>query len=338
MIYYVFARFSDIHLTKDVTLIVRSALKYGHPITRVSREPMLSTGHNWISPNQLSHNIEHGLIGSEDTVFLYHLGKETFKFLKIISRNCRPINYPKIYIKGDFSGYLPVIGCLPALASLTFWFRWQVSKLRNSLFYLRLFKLIGATQATIIFESEEQRKIFVKYTKNFMKTKVVPNPIFKSSYHGLSKSNDFVAVGNWRYKHQKNPQLLRELFEKLSRSHSCVVIGAGANDFFGDLNIVVFDKLDHEETVNWINQSKFLVSTSRFEGFPNVFLEAINGHTKIISTDYPAARAVQSQGLGMLIDSNSDNFKFDEVRIFGQKSVHFDAARKHYSDDYWKTL
>ena len=338
MIYYVFERFSAVHLNKDVNLIIKSAAKFNYSITRVSQNPMPETGQTWISPSQFSKSMRQGIIGSGDTVFLYHLGQETFKFLDLIYVNNKKTELPRIYIKCDFSGYLPIFGCPPVLNSHNFWLRWQASKFKNSFFYFRLFKLIEKTRAKLIFESEEQRDVFLSYAPKELQTLVVPNPIFTSTKHSIIKDIDFVSVGNWRHRHQKNPDLLRELLKKISSSHKCVVIGAGASELFGDLNLAVFDELDHGEVVGWIARSKYLLSTSRYEGFPNVFLEAISVQTKILSTDYPAARAVHRQGVAWLLSFDPTNFNLDGLEEFGQRIVDFDQMANLYPENYWKQL
>lgn len=338
LIYYIFERFSDIHIHKDVNLIINSAVKYNHQITRVSVKKMSKTGQNWISPKQLSDMIEDGSISPRDIIYLYHLGVETYKFLKIIQINYKYKKLPKIYVKCDFSGYLPVFGCPPPLNSKKHKVAWQLSKIKNTSFYFRLFKLIANTEATLIFESEAQLCVFESFVPHSMKTVVVPNPIFKSVVPKKDKNIDFIAIGNWNLEKQKNPQLLHEIFKNICEKYTCVIIGSGASKFFGNLDLQTFEKLEHDTVRDFIAKSKFLVSTSRFEGFPNIFLEAINGHTKILSTDYPAARSVVQQGLARMISFDAKQFDIESVLAFDAEFVDFDKAISFYSENYWLKL
>lgn len=105
---------------------------------------------------------------------------------------------------------------------------------------------------------------------------------------------------------------LLELAKQLDRNIQLVVIGeprgkqaiAIYNELKKFPNLVLKGRLRHAETINFIASAKALVSTSNFEGFPNVFLEAWANGVPVISLFINPGNVINEAGLGKFVNGD----------------------------------
>lgn len=65
-------------------------------------------------------------------------------------------------------------------------------------------------------------------------------------------------------------------------------------------NVTLYGKLSHKETIQEIQNSKALVSTSPMEGFPNVFIEAWNYGLPVLSLHFDPGETIKKENLGSI--------------------------------------
>jgi len=140
---------------------------------------------------------------------------------------------------------------------------------------------------------EIQKKI--KEKLSLTKGEVLPVGINdKMFYHmpEVQKKYDFIYVGS--FFHIKGIDVLFETLEKLDKSIVFCVVGKGQpyEDKIKTLiekgyNITLKIDQSHDQLRVLYNQSKFLFSPSRSEGFPTVTLEAMYCGTPVLTSDIP---------------------------------------------------
>jgi len=72
-------------------------------------------------------------------------------------------------------------------------------------------------------------------------------------------------------------------------------------------HITIFNKLDHEKTLYYIKNSRGLISLSKMEGFPNVFLEAWALGKPVFSLNVNPGDIINKNGLGKYFHGNIDS-------------------------------
>ena len=104
----------------------------------------------------------------------------------------------------------------------------------------------------------------------------------------------------------KGSENLFELIRKLSAGIKVVIVGnardkrsrAIVEKLRGYPNVILTGRKSHSETLQLISRSKALISTSNFEGFPNIFLESWVSSVPVISLHINPDRIIEKYGLG----------------------------------------
>jgi glycosyltransferase involved in cell wall biosynthesis len=74
-------------------------------------------------------------------------------------------------------------------------------------------------------------------------------------------------------------------------------------------NVVLKGRLGHSETLQLIANAKALISTSNYEGFPNIFLEAWAAGVPVISLKVNPGNVINKYGLGICCDGDLNKMK-----------------------------
>jgi glycosyltransferase involved in cell wall biosynthesis len=74
-------------------------------------------------------------------------------------------------------------------------------------------------------------------------------------------------------------------------------------------NVVLKGRLDHKETMLLIANAKAIISTSNYEGFPNIFLEAWSAGVPVISLNVNPGEVIDKFHLGFYCDSSLQKMK-----------------------------
>jgi hypothetical protein len=119
----------------------------------------------------------------------------------------------------------------------------------------------------------------------------------------------------------------------------------GAKDLFEKIeglpNIKTFGRLPHKEAINQIANSRALICTSAFEGFPNIFIEAWCTGTPVISLTVDPGGVIEREKLGKVFHGNIDQlikylnedqwtFNEEHLKNYVQKNHSLESAKKNF--------
>lgn len=168
-------------------------------------------------------------------------------------------------------------------------------------------------------------------SKKIMK---VHNPIIVDKEFLISKPNPsgYIAwVANFRY--QKNLKLLFEIAQILP--HEEIKIAGNPNskmdqeskEFVEKLqllpNVEFVGKVEREDILQFLKMAKFLLNTSRYEGFSNTFLEAMIVGTPVLTTNLVNPDGLISKNnLGLIYENPEDLMgKIQNLSTSGYKII-----------------
>ena len=181
---------------------------------------------------------------------------------------------------------------------------------------------LGLKQCDLIlvqnnFQLEALKKKFKNQT-----IKKIYNPIKINREFNISKNEMtgyFVWIANFRF--QKNLKLLFEIAESF-QNEEFIIAGVPkqpydkeSTQFIEKLkclpNVKFLGKVDRDRILPLLKGAKFLLNTSRFEGFSNTFLEAMVTGTPILSTPF-----VNPDGI---IENNKIGIIYNDVNDLREK-------------------
>jgi glycosyltransferase involved in cell wall biosynthesis len=162
----------------------------------------------------------------------------------------------------------------------------------------------------VLVQHEGQKDIL---EKKHIKSLVFPNlfDLAEMPVTSVNDSKDFIYVGELDER-----KGFAEFFEIVikSPSHSFKVVGQ-PRDKTGYLyceklksygNVSLLGRLNHSDTMYQISNSKALISTSRMEGFPNIFIEAWACGIPVLSLYVDPGDIIKREGLGEVAEGNLD--------------------------------
>lgn len=229
-----------------------------------------------------------------------------------------------------------VIGCAHDLEAGKFWARFHYYYLTNRDIY-RLISVAWPTEMVtpylfrhaqvVVAQHDGQAALFLQ---KGIRSKVFANIVEVEDLQTRqsSKKEGFVVVGSLDVN-----KGLRELahIAKSTPEAKFTVIGRPRGRSSGPLvellkslsNVNYLGGLDHNSTIDEIGKSKALVSTSRFEGFPNIFLEAWAVGIPVLSLWVNPGDVINKHQLGIcfngdvskLILSLREDPKFDKENL-----------------------
>ncbi|NVO20126.1 MAG: glycosyltransferase family 4 protein [Bacteroidetes bacterium] len=177
------------------------------------------------------------------------------------------------------------------------------------------------------------------------KTAIFPNVIetFTPIIQVKDKQDYFVFAGTINM--LKGADKLLELLGKLEKKCKLIIIGQArdskSQEIYTSLakfeNVTLKGRLPHSETRELIAGSKALISTSYFEGFPNVFLEAWASGVPVISLNVNPGGIIQENQLGIFCNGSLESMQksmeefdpasFDEARIMSYVNENHDFGQ-----------
>lgn len=211
-----------------------------------------------------------------------------------------------------------------ALASdldvLSFWMRCKhnyFSQKRDSWLFvsgmlIEIFQPFLLRNSDIVFAQHEGQKAILD--KKSIVSLVNPNLIDLTVISSLNslKRDGFVWVGS--LKKRKGVIELYELAIK-SPQHNITVIGqasdASGYKYYEKLkncpNVTLLGRLSHDATIREIANSKAIISTSKMEGFPNIFIEAWACGIPVISLFVNPGNVLEKNHLGYFANGSMAN-------------------------------
>jgi glycosyltransferase involved in cell wall biosynthesis len=186
-----------------------------------------------------------------------------------------------------------------------------------------LFKLILSKANAVVVNSSEFKNNLKK--KLNIKSELIYNPfqINKLKKKIISKNKSLNIVNIGRLTDQKNQITLLKAINLIKNKFSihCVIIGKGKNslylrNYIKDNNLEKnVELLGYKENPwKYAKQFDIFVLTSKYEGLPNVLLEAINENKIIVSTDCPSGpKEILNNNKGGFIFPVNDHIKLANI-------------------------
>lgn len=146
----------------------------------------------------------------------------------------------------------------------------------------------------ILCQNEHQLSIIKKAFPNKLAVKITNPIIIESAQNATIQERQYIAwLGTFRY--PKNLKLLYEIASTL-RHEQFIVAGAETTKVDEETglylpklrelpNVKFIGFLSRQDVLPYLAKAKFLLNTSRYEGFSNTFLEAMSVGTPILSSD-----------------------------------------------------
>jgi glycosyltransferase involved in cell wall biosynthesis len=132
---------------------------------------------------------------------------------------------------------------------------------------------------------------------------------------------------------------LYELVNMLDKNNPIVIVGNAGDSkskkilskIAENKNVIFKGSLSHSETIKWIANSKGLINTSNYEGFPNIFLEAWATGVPVISLNVNPGDVFNRYELGACCNGDMNKMKNhiesgDIVNIDKKKLIAYVAA------------
>lgn len=115
----------------------------------------------------------------------------------------------------------------------------------------------------------------------------------------------------------KGSENLKQLVNILDKKVSIVIVGQPTDNKTEEIykefkkvsNIILTGRLSHRETIEMIANSRALINTSNFEGFPNIFLEAWATGVPVISLKVNPGNVFNEYHLGIYCNEDLNEMK-----------------------------
>ncbi len=156
-----------------------------------------------------------------------------------------------------------------------------------------------------------------------------------------NKVNDyFIHVGSMTI--LKGTANLHELVKIIGTKSKVVIVGQPCDNKSEEIykslakmdNVILKGRLDHAETMRLISNASALISTSNYEGFPNIFLEAWSAGIPVISLKVNPGNVIDKYQLGFFCDGDLNRMKeimdsnearnMDKQKLISYVSEHHD--------------
>ncbi len=199
----------------------------------------------------------------------------------------------------------------------------------------RLFKLGLKIADLIIVQHESQKEV--------LKEVYGKDGIIRQSAHYIPESiplnKDFIL---WvaRGEDWKQPFLFIELV-KFFPGEKFVMICPPTNDFkfFNEIkgkamglpNLEFIEFLPSDKFDSYFLNAKIYVNTSKSEGFPNTFIQALKGKTPVLSLNVNPNGMLEKYGIGRCANGDFEKLKNDLKEILGDKELLHVMAEKAYA-------
>ncbi len=187
---------------------------------------------------------------------------------------------------------------------------------------LKYCNLIYKKASSIVFQTQYEQHCFDR--RLYKKSYVIPNPVSVSSVCDVSENPKEISTAG-RLVPQKNHAMLIEAINLVKQEQpdvQCEIYGEG--ELRGDLEQKV-KSLKLEQNVHlpgnktdihrWIAKSSIFVMSSEFEGQSNALIEAMMLGKACITTDYPGADEVITDGIDGIIVPRDDSWKLSQAII-----------------------
>jgi GalNAc-alpha-(1->4)-GalNAc-alpha-(1->3)-diNAcBac-PP-undecaprenol alpha-1,4-N-acetyl-D-galactosaminyltransferase len=160
---------------------------------------------------------------------------------------------------------------------------------------------------------------------------IIPNPVRKLKKYNVTRINRIISIG--RLDKQKGHDVLIKSFSKIEKNYpdwSVDIYGEGPeknelNILIAELNLQakIFLKGETHDVENVLSEAGMFVLASRFEGFPNVLLEAMSLGCPVISTNCKSgpSEIITNNENGFLIDVDDELQLADKISFLIENPI-----------------
>ena len=229
-----------------------------------------------------------------------------------------------------------------------------VSMSNHNKITLILYKFFYKNFDKIIVQSNEMEVDLRNLVRNFRKNQIVKinNPVDLKHINSLKQTSDkllpvnkinLISVGSLT--HQKGYDILLKSFAQFKNKNKYHISIIGKGKLKDDL-VYLINKLNIEEHVSllgfrsnpykYISQASIFISSSRFEGFPNVVLESLICDVPVIANAYKGGinEIIDKPLFGKIIDLE-DNQAFERAcEEFTSKDLPQNRISKEINERY----
>ncbi len=189
----------------------------------------------------------------------------------------------------------------------------------TNLIKILIHKLDDSLVDLLVANSGKKAEIVVSQTyfqqKGLLKYQKIPSTVIRNSFlnghEGETPKEDIIIwVGN--FKTIKHPEIFMELADRFQQSHyKFIMIGdtfKRENEFIHvkNPNFKILGKLNQQATIEWIAKAKCIVSTSKGEGFSNVFIQAWTNKTALVSLSVDPDHLISQDGYGIYCEESNE--------------------------------
>lgn len=181
--------------------------------------------------------------------------------------------------------------------------------------------------------TEQQTSLWTNYGK---KSLILPNIWIPSKEYASEKKYDAIWIANLRP--LKRAEWFVDLAKKLPQFQFAIVGGPLIKDYYEYIeknasdvnNLSLLGAKSFQEVNDLLSQSRLLVCTSEFEGFPNTFLQAWAQSIPVISTVNPSD-LLTTNHLGCYVE-NQEELETETFSMLSDENRYnsFASSIKHY--------
>ena len=181
----------------------------------------------------------------------------------------------------------------------------------------------------IVVQTESQREVLLR---NFGRDAVlIRNPVHVSPEapdHWLPRSKrEFVLWIGRADDYNKRPKLFLELVKTCPSLEFVMIVSCTDDAVFQALkrarpeNLSIVDHVPQHEILGYLRRARVLVNTSRFEGFPNTFLESAVAGVPIVSLEVDPDGILMRRGCGICAAGEPEMLRNAVERLCANEAV-----------------
>lgn len=202
----------------------------------------------------------------------------------------------------------------------------------------RLFKFGIENADVVIAQNDFQKEDFInRYPKKKDNVYLIKNSISLDLEKDKNQKKDYVLwVGS--SSSVKQPEVFIRLVKKNKDKHFLMIMTKSSSNF--DLwekikkdsssidNLELIDFVDSKKIENLYKDAKVLVNTSKYEGFPNTFLQAGRYSTPILSLKVDPDNFIKNKECGFVCNSDFEQLNNKLQLLFNDKNVYERMSEK----------
>ncbi len=247
----------------------------------------------------------------------FSLEKNIWNYIKapfILWKQMKQIN-AKIYIASSAGVEIGIIALFCKIKNKKFIFRTASSvdctfeKIKKLGLLKGFFYKYGLRNANaVVVQSEQGKNDLLKYHKK--DSVIIKNAFLISDLKEIEK--DYILwVGSARK--VKQPDIFLKLCQEFPQEKFVMIMPKSTDVNFWDnifqkaemvRNLKFIERVSFNEIQNYFDKAKLLIGTSKYEGFPNVYLQSCMGRTPIISLRVNPDKFITKNNLGYCANGN----------------------------------